>query len=91
MSKIYSDFNYLIDPHTAIASHSVECLKEALDGETLILSTAHPAKFPESIAQAGLKLNQIPKQLTEALNKEERYVTLPASKDDIFKYIIDNN
>ena len=91
MSKIYSDFNYLIDPHTAIASHSVESLKEELDGETLILSTAHPAKFPKSIEEAGLKLNHIPKQLSQALNKEERYVTLPASKDDIFKYIIDNN
>ena len=91
MSQIYNDFNYLIDPHTAIASHSVESLKEELDGETLILSTAHPAKFPKSIEQAGLKLNQIPKQLSQALNKEERYVTLPASKDDIFKYIIDNN
>ena len=91
MSKIYSDFNYLIDPHTAIASHSVESLKEVLDGETLILSTAHPAKFPKSIEQAGLKLNHIPKQLSQALNKEERYVTLPASKDEIFKYIIDNN
>ena len=47
IAKVYEQYNYLIDPHTA-------CGFQDLDqrGTRIVLGTAHPAKFPETIEQA---------------------------------------
>jgi len=89
--KIYQKHKYLIDPHTAVAAFSVESLQSQLEGKTLILSTAHPAKFPDVINKAGLDLAEIPNSLSDVLDRKEHSVKMPSSKDDIFKYIVDNN
>lgn len=44
---VYSRFQYLIDPHTACG---FENLPET--GSTVVLATAHPAKFPQTIEKA---------------------------------------
>jgi len=45
--QTYADFDYIVDPHTA-------CAFKDLDGSrtNIVLSTAHPAKFPDTIADA---------------------------------------
>lgn len=50
MREVYSDFNYVMDPHGATAYRA---LKEDLtDGEKgFFLSTAHPSKFPRTMRQ----------------------------------------
>lgn len=47
ISQVYQDYQYVIDPHTA-------CAFKAIDSglTSVVLSTAHPAKFPETIEQA---------------------------------------
>lgn len=47
IQDIFERYNYIVDPHTA-------CAFESLDPEKteLIMSTAHPAKFPEAIKAA---------------------------------------
>ena len=44
--SVYSEFNYIVDPHTACGFSG----KQA--GPEVVLATAHPAKFPETIRQA---------------------------------------
>lgn len=47
IQKVYRDFGYVIDPHTA-------CAFQEIDPErvSVVLSTASPAKFPETIQAA---------------------------------------
>lgn len=50
----FNKYNYLLDPHTSVAYH---CYQQYLcetqdDTKTLILSTASPYKFPNTMAQA---------------------------------------
>ena len=59
--------------------------------KTLILSTAHPAKFPEIIKDANLELLEIPKGLSDVFNLDEKASHMPASKELIFDFIIKNN
>jgi len=59
--------------------------------ETVILSTAHPAKFPNILRNADLKLKNIPKRLDEVKNKKEVAVNIPSSDKLIFEYIIKHN
>ena len=81
----------LIDPHTAVAIEAVDKINEKLYGETLILSTAHPAKFPKIIEDANLELLDIPKTLSDVYNLDEKASHMPASKELIFNFIIKNN
>ena len=91
MKDSYRDFNYLMDPHTAVASKAVEQLKDKLEGKTVILSTAHPAKFPDVIHNAGLKINDTPNSLSVIFDKKEKIYNFPASKDAIFEFITSHN
>ena len=43
---VYSRFNYVVDPHTACA------FAERGDGPEVVLATAHPAKFPDTVREA---------------------------------------
>jgi|GEM_PF-3206700 len=62
--KFYDEYKYLMDPHTAVAYSVYEkLLDDKLDKNihTVIMSTAHPFKFPEPVAKAlGLELNENP-------------------------------
>ena len=91
MKDTYTAYNYLIDPHTAVAIEAVDQINEKLNGHTLILSTAHPAKFPEILKNADLEIFEIPKTLSDVYNLEERATHMPVSKELIFDYIIKNN
>ena len=91
MKSFYSNFNYVMDPHTAVAADAVERLNNKLRNKTIILSTAHPAKFPDVIKDAGLSIEAIPKKLNEVIHKEEIAIRLNAESNSIFEYIKENN
>lgn len=66
----YQEFNYIIDPHTACGFKQINP-----DRSTVILSTAHPAKFPETIKESiGIESTH---PTLEAL-KEKPPITYPA-------------
>ena len=55
IKEIYENYHYLMDPHTAVAYSVYEKLDEKhldKDIHTVIMSTAHPFKFPAPIAKA---------------------------------------
>ena len=91
MKSFYHNFNYVMDPHTAVAADAVERLDNKLRNKTIILSTAHPAKFPDVIKDAGLSIEAIPKKLNEVILKEEVAIRLNAENNSIFEYIKENN
>ena len=62
-----------------------------MESKTIILATAHPAKFPDSIAEAGLTIEDMPEKLSSVYNDKERAIKLDADKDIIFNFISNNN
>ena len=79
-----------MDPHTAVAADAVKNLKNDLHGNTVILSTAHPAKFPTALSKAGLHVD-MPNKLRAILNKKEIAQKLDIKDNSIFEYIEINN
>ena len=79
-----------MDPHTAVAADAVRILKNALESNTVILSTAHPAKFPNALGNAGLHTD-MPNKLSAVLNKKEKAQKLSTNDNSIFEYIKTNN
>jgi len=47
IERVYKDYDYVLDPHTACAFADLE-----EGSNSTILATAHPAKFPETITKA---------------------------------------
>jgi len=75
----------LIDPHTAVA---VAALRHVdLDGPTVVLSTAHPAKFPEDVAKASGVEPGLPRGTASLAGKPERFDRLPGEAETIKAYV----
>ena len=58
---------------------------------TIILATAHPAKFPNALEKAGINLTNVPKNLQKVLNKREISFKLSPFDNSIFEFIKVNN
>ena len=80
------EYNFVIDPHTATA---VGASKDIKDGsEILILGTAHPYKFLETIKIATSQEVETPKQIAHLMDKKENYDILENKIKDVKSYIL---
>jgi len=63
IKQMYEEYEYLLDPHGAVAVAAANQLQDTLDNRipVVCLATAHPAKFPDIIKQAIGK-NSLPAQ-----------------------------
>jgi len=55
IQKVYQEYSYLVDPHTACAFKDLDENKHSV-----ILATAHPAKFPDVFSDAGMERPKSP-------------------------------
>jgi len=87
IKKIYKDQGKLIDPHTAVAIGVVD--KVLLEGNIIVLATAHPSKFSNVVSnQTGIK-PELPESLKNILNQKENFVRLPKDLKKIKRYILE--
>ena len=85
ISNVYSKNNLILDPHTAIGFAAFEKVK--LDGNNIVLATAHPSKFPDAINKA-IKMNaELPKELQYVLSEKENYDIIENNLESIKKHI----
>ena len=90
IQDIFESHNYILDPHTAVAAE--EALKQSSDdNHYVILSTAHPAKFPKVYEELGIDLTAIPEALNGLYAKDEYLHTFDANYDQIIDFINQNN
>jgi threonine synthase len=68
---------YLADPHTATGLH-VARTQPSSEVPMIVLATAHPAKFPDSVeAAVGIRPN-LPSWLSGLMERRETYSVLPS-------------
>jgi threonine synthase len=79
--------SYCADPHTAVALAVAE--KEARDPSVpmVVLSTAHPAKFPDAVAAACGVAPVLPDWLADLPKRPERVTVLPADQGQVEKFV----
>ncbi len=75
----------LIDPHTAVAVAALRHVE--LKGPTVVLSTAHAAKFPEDVARASGVTPALPRGVASLAGRPERFDRLPGDADTIKAYV----
>jgi threonine synthase len=87
IKEFESKYNFILDPHTATAVGASNKIKN--DCETIVLGTAHPYKFLETIKKATGKVVKPPKQFSNILDKKEKYDILNNQVFDVKKYILE--
>ena len=78
---------YCADPHTAVGLAVAE--KETRDPSVpmVVLSTAHPAKFPDAVAAACGITPALPDWLADLPKRPERVTVLPADQAAVERYV----
>ena len=85
ISEMYKNYGALVDPHTAVGIGVTK--KISPEENTVVLSTAHPSKFPDVVMKAtGIK-PELPENLKSILVKKEKYDRLPKDFEKVKKYI----
>ena len=80
-------YNFILDPHTATAVEASNKIKN--NSDTIILGTAHPYKFLETIEKATGKKIKPPKQFLDILDKKEKYDILENEISVVKNYILE--
>ena len=90
IERIYRSKNYLLDPHTAVAA--VEAFdKSDQKNHYVLLSTAHPAKFPKVYEELNIEINSSPIALRDLFKKVEYLHNFEADYKKITNFIKLNN
>jgi len=76
----------IIDPHTAVGLGALE--KINLTDKSIVLSTAHPCKFPEAIKKAINIKSELPEKLNYILNEKENFDVINNDIAEVKKYIL---
>jgi threonine synthase len=77
MARVYREFGRLIDPHTAVGMCAAFKFWKKTAGPIVVLSTAHPAKFPDAVKRATGVTPPLPPHMADLYEKEERMAVLP--------------
>ena len=71
ISDVYKKNKLILDPHTAIGFAAFD--RVSLEGNNIVLATAHPSKFPDAINKALDMSAELPKELQYVLSEKENY------------------
>jgi len=92
IKDVFEKNNYVIDPHGAVGYLALEkYLKENTTEKftSIVLETAHPAKFKD-VVEEELNINvEIPEILAACLTKEKRAVELSSDYKSLKEYLLD--
>ena len=90
IQEIYQANSYILDPHTAVAA--VEAIKKSdSNNHFVVLSTAHPAKFPKVYEELNIQINSLPAALSGLFEKEEHLHSFDADYNQVTDFIKLNN
>ncbi len=91
IAATWGQCEYMLDPHSAIGVHAA--LNAGIDPQVPVvtLATAHPAKFPDAVRQAGLDEEVgLPLHLRDLFERPERCQVLPGDLGAVRAFMAEN-
>ena len=87
--EVWERYGYLMDPHTAVGY--LGCRQQTAENEQgLILATAHPAKFPETITSLLPDALDTPTRLVETSAGQKQSIPVRAHMDAVREVLLEN-
>ncbi len=85
----YTATGEIIDPHSAVALTAVNRLDEPLSTPMIVVATAHPAKFSETIERTiGIPV-PLPNKLRDIVDLPERYRRISSDSNELKTLMLD--
>jgi threonine synthase len=85
INTVYEKHNLVLDPHSAIGYGAFD--KVNLNGNNIVLATAHPCKFPDAIKKAIDLKAELPEELRFIISEKENYDIVDNNIDKIKQHI----
>jgi threonine synthase len=87
IGRTWREAGYLLDPHTAIGVDAAARVGRDPSVPTVVLGTAHPAKFPAAVEAASGVRPALPPHLAGLLDRPERFTVLPNDQARIEAFV----
>lgn len=88
IQSMVNENSYLLDPHSATGVHVARQRKKQNDtSPMIILSTAHPAKFPDAVETACGIRPALPEKSKNLMDGEERFTVLANDLSTVEEFI----
>ena len=84
IKQTYEENNMILDPHTAVG---VGVAKKLSFNDCVVLSTAHPCKFPDATNNAINKHEKLPEELQYVLGKGENFQVLKNNTEEVKNFV----
>ena len=88
IKKINDEHQMVVDPHTAVGIGAVK--KLGIEKNCVVLSTAHPCKFPKAIEDAISKTENLPDSLKYVNDRKEKFEILSNDIQKVKKYVMNS-
>ena len=85
--RTWEESHYLLDPHTADGVQVARQVAGQLDGPVVVMETALPVKFEETIAEAVGFVPPVPLRFADIEGHEQKVVALPRDVDALKELI----
>jgi threonine synthase len=85
IKEVYTKYDIVLDPHSAIGFGALK--KVNIDGNNVILATAHSCKFPEVIDKSIGTKPSLPEELKYVMDEKENYDIIANSLSKTKQYI----
>lgn len=86
MKRVHGETGWLICPHTAVGTSVARGLPQS-DAMTIVLATAHAAKFPETVAEATGVTPDLPLRVRGVAERSEVFDRVPGDLSVVRDYI----
>ena len=88
IKSVFEQRHYLMDPHTAVAYKAMDDYLKTHPGEKgIIVSTAHPVKFPEVVEEEIGQTIDLPGQVKEIVKKPSAAVKIDADYERVKEFL----
>jgi len=85
IKEVYAVHNIILDPHSAIGFGALK--KVNIEGNNIVLATAHPCKFPEAIDKSIRIKPNLPDELKYVMDEKENYDIISNNLSKTQQYI----
>ena len=91
ITSVYRSFNYLLDPHGAVGYAALENYITQHPGtKGIVLETAHPVKFPDSVEEVIGEKVAIPENVQALELKAKKSTLMPADYSSVRSFLLEN-
>ena len=91
IKEVFNASGYLLDPHSAIGFEAGRQCRRNPATPMITLATAHPAKFPQAVMQAGQSEEpELPRYMADLYQRQERFSVLDGKLASVQEFMANN-